>query len=133
MPALLIQIIDNQWVAEVANTNIRYNFLGANLGSQTQHVQYLAGNMAYNGEDMAEFNRLLPNALDLDGVAADVVTQQLYAGTDMINYAGRIVYSAVGDEMLIDDLVEAGEALCIALGMFPAALARPSSGARATG
>ncbi|MFY0541017.1 hypothetical protein [Nannocystis pusilla] len=110
-------------------TDIRYEFLGANLGAQTQHVQYLAGNMAYNGEDLAEFNRLLPNALDLDGVDAEVVTEQLYAGTDMINYAGRMIYASVGDEMLIDELVEAGEALCIALGMFPAALARPSSGA----
>jgi hypothetical protein len=117
MPALMIQLINGQWVAEVSNTEIHYAFLGATLDAQTQRVQFLAANMAYNGEDIAAFNAQIGRALDLAGATPEEVTEQLYATTDAINYAGRMVYAAVGDEVLLDVLEEAGEALLLALGI----------------
>jgi hypothetical protein len=118
MPSLLIQLINNQWVAEVANTNIRYQFIGNTVDVQTQAVQFLAGDMMENGGNLAEFNRYVGRALDIGNVDADVVTQQLYAATDTLVYEGRPIYASLGDEMLIDELAEAGQALCMFLGML---------------
>ena len=119
MPSLMIQEIDGQWVAEVSNTGIRYNFLGDTLEAQTQRVQYLAANMGENGDDLALFNKYIGNALDIGETVPETVTEQLYATTDMINYSGRMIYSAVGEEeFLIDVLDEAGEALMVVLGML---------------
>lgn len=117
MPALIVQMTNNQWFVAVANTNIRYNFLGNTLAVQTQNVQRFAANMEYNGADLGEFNAAIGQAIDLNGVNADIVTQQLYATTDQILYTDRIIYGTVGEEMLIDDLVEAGEIFCLVLGM----------------
>lgn len=107
MPGLLINIVNDNWVAEVANTDISYTFAGGNLAMQSQNVQNLSLAM-----EMSEENGITVTSFFEDmGVENDVMVEQLFGDTDMILYVGRVIYGTVGDESLIDVLVEAGEAL----------------------
>src|SRR5688500_6131497 len=45
MGALLIHIAGNNWVADVANTNVQYAFVGADAQAQVGAVQQLAAAM----------------------------------------------------------------------------------------
>ncbi len=108
MPGLLINIVNNRWVVEVANTPIAYNFEGATLADQATNVQGFAETMAGGDADVGFF-------LDAWGVDEAVLAQQLFGTTDTIVYVGSIVYGAVGEEVIIDDLELAGECLLAAL------------------
>lgn len=109
MPALMINIVNGRWVAEVANTDVSYAFLGGSLEMQAQYVQNLSLAMELNQtENLVSF-------FNAPGVGSDTLAGQLFEGTDTIIYAGRAVYASVGDDYLIDELAEAGEALAAAL------------------
>jgi hypothetical protein len=108
MPALLINVVNGNWVVEVANTNVSYAFAGDNLAAQATNVQGFAETMAADNPDVGFF-------LDAWGVDEDVLAQQLFADTDLISYAGNLVYSAIGEETIIDDLIDAGTMLLAAL------------------
>jgi hypothetical protein len=104
MPALLIHIIDDNWVLEVANTKIKYNFLGEGLDEQSEIVQSFAQTLANGSSDVTWL-------LDDGDLPAEELSQQLFSTTDMIIYMDKVVYGAAGEDFIIDDLELAGEAL----------------------
>lgn len=117
MPGLLINIVNGQWVASVANTNIRYNFVGDLLDEQADSVQLLAGGMrATETDSVADFAANIGDALEVpNGVAGMQVVTDLFSATDTIILGGRVVYGTVGADFLLDSLDEAGTALLLAL------------------
>jgi hypothetical protein len=118
MPGLLIHIANGQWVASVANTNIRYNFVGANLDAQADSVQQLALSMEASAEGGAvELAQNIGNAIVLpNGVEGMQVVTDLFGSTDTVILGEQVIYGTVGEEVLIDALDEAGTALVAALG-----------------
>jgi hypothetical protein len=108
MPALLIHIVNGNWAVEVANTDIIYNFEGATLEEQAEIVHTFAQTLANGDPDVVWL-------LDDGDIDAEELSQQLFSTTDMIIYNDQIIYGAVGEECIIDDLELAGEALLAAL------------------
>src|SRR5215216_1558567 len=116
MPALLIQLVNNQWFASVANTNIQYRFAGQFFVDQVQCVRALAQAMNVAGENVAALAQNIGNALVFpQEVQGMVVVNNLFAGTDTVVLGTRVIYGVVGDEFLLDDLDGAGTALLLAL------------------
>lgn len=111
MPALTIHFVDNHWVADIANTNIRYQFYGQTLQEEVISVRSVADDMARNYT--GNMNTFFEGG---DEIPNGELVQQLYGDTDILIYETNIIYGTVGDEMLIDDLEAAGEALIAAAG-----------------
>ena len=103
MPNLLINIVNGSWVAEVANTNIRYVFAGVDLPDQVQVVRGFAETMENDSPDVADFF--------INVNEPEIVGQQLFGTTDGIVFAGRPIFTTVGEDVLLDDLELAGEVL----------------------
>lgn len=115
MPALLIHIVDNSWVAAVANTNVQYTFVGTSQSFQETAVQQLAAAMQEGQEALVNG---LPEIFQLpEGAQSEAVVNTVFGTTDQIVLGERVVYAAVGDDVLVDAgvLEEAGEALALAL------------------
>jgi hypothetical protein len=112
MPTLLIHIADDNWVAEPANSGIQYTFSTIE-GDQEVAVQQLAAAMQQGEEALV--NGVSEIFEIPQGVDAEQVVQTLFNTTDTLTYIDRIIYGVVGEEMLLDDIVQAGEALALAL------------------
>ncbi len=104
MPALLIGIVNGSWVARVANTNISYTFAGVDLADQVTVMRGFA-------ETMSEGNEAVGDFFDLRAIDPQIVGPQLFGTTDSIVFGGNPIYTAIGDEMIADDLEAAGEIL----------------------
>lgn len=115
MPALLIHVVDNKWVAEVAGTGTRYTFVGASQSHQETALQQLAVAMQ-EGKDA--LTKGIPEILQLPGgTKPEDVVKSMFGTADQIVLRQRPVYAAVGEEVLLDAgvLEEAGKALARAL------------------
>ena len=104
MPSLSIVFEDNQYTARISNTDITYNFAGDSVEAQAQNVRGFAQTMADGNPDVGFF-------LDAWDVSEAELTEQLFGTTDLLIYMGNPIYTAVGDEFLIDFLDEAGAVL----------------------
>lgn len=115
MAALLIHFDqESGWISTVANVGVTYRFVGETLEEQQIAVQQLAAAMQQgeaallNGaEEIFEF--------DSTQIGAQEVIGDLFVTTDQMMFEDAIIYGTVGEEMLIDDLEMAGEALARAL------------------
>jgi hypothetical protein len=112
MPALQIHIVDGSWIATVANTNIKYTFVGDNLGDQETSVQQLSAGMQ---EGQGAATEAISETLEIGETPAAEVAEQVFNTTDVLMYGDEIIYGTVGEEMLWDDLEAAGEALAAML------------------
>jgi hypothetical protein len=107
MPALIINIVNGTWCVRVANTQISYNFDGADLAQQARNVREFASIMSENNPDVGFFLQ--------EDVPEEQLAQQLFGTTDQILYVDRLIYATVGEDMLIEDLELAGRVLLEAL------------------
>lgn len=101
MPKLLIHIVGDNWVADVANTNVRYTFAGEDLQDQETVVRGFAETMADGNPNVADFF--------IDVEDPEIVGEQLFGTTDGIVCLGENAFDAAAGETLMDVLVEAGE------------------------
>jgi len=113
MPALIINIIQHDgqraWMASPANSEIFYFFRGAYIGDQAESIQLLSVCMQQGMEALLNG---IPDVFDFpEGLRAADAVQQLFQTTDQILYINRVIYGAVGEDMLIDDLELVGRAL----------------------
>lgn len=113
MPTLLIyRNAAGSWEAAPANSGVEYTFQAID-GSQEVAVQQLAAAMQEGEEAVVAGAREI---FDIPaGVSEEGVVQTLFGTTDTMTYIDRIIWGTVGDDMLIDDLEAAGEALALAL------------------
>lgn len=113
MPTLLIhRTAGGDWVAAPANSGIQYSFQTIE-GTQEVAVQQLAAAMQEGQQALiAGANEIfvLP-----PGVGEEQAVQILFNTTDTLTYVDAIIYGTVGEEMLLDDIEAAGEALAAAL------------------
>ena len=112
MPTLLIARLNGTWSASPANSGVSYTFQAVG-GDQSVAVQQLAVAMQDGtGAVIAGANEIfvIPN-----GVTSQQVVESLFRTTDVLTYIERIIYGTIGDEMLIDDMSQAGIALAAAL------------------
>jgi hypothetical protein len=106
MPALLINIVNGNWVAEVANTDISYIFSGESLAMQAQSVQNLSLVMELNDTSN------LISLFNAPGVDSATLARDLFEGTDSLIYEGEVIYQTpAGISELAEVLEAAGEAL----------------------
>ena len=113
MAFLLVTCPTNtQWVCEVANTTITYNYWGASLEQQATNVQAFANAMSMNQANYCASFLDVP-----DGISAGEVSQELFGTTDGIVYGTKVAYTAAGGDVLMDALAEAGQALLMAIGV----------------
>ncbi|MCJ8506859.1 hypothetical protein MUU53_02910 [Rhizobium lemnae] len=108
MPQTLIHIVQNSWVAEVANTDISYKFVGETLSEQSTNVQLFG--VALTNPDAQPLGRYIATTDD-----NDVVIDQLFSTTDELVINSTVEFTAVEGELLIDDLEEVGQVICEAL------------------
>ncbi len=101
MSKLLIHIVGDNWVAEIANTDVSYTFAGEDLQDQAQVVRGFAETMADNNPNVADF---FVNVED-----PELVGQQLFGTTDGIVCLEENIFSAEAGDTLMDVLAEAGE------------------------
>jgi hypothetical protein len=112
MPACIIHIIDGNWEIAVPNTAVAYQFVGNDLAAQAASVRGMAGDL--QGE---YFGGLQEDWLVTDGgLNGDEIAQQLFGTTDTLVYNTAPLYSAAGDDSLLDDIVGMAEVLIGALG-----------------
>lgn len=107
MPGLLIHIVDDQWVAAVANTEIVYPFAGDTLELQEGSVNLMAMLMGQGRESLVES---VGEIIASENVEAETIVAELFETTDMIVLSEAPIYTAVG-ETLIEVLEEAGAVL----------------------
>jgi hypothetical protein len=113
MPVLQIARVNNVWRAAPANSGVSYTFQ-YEAGGQEVAVQQLAAAMREGPEALTNG---VPEIFQVpEGVEAGTVVQTLFGTTDQLMWGAQtIIYGTVGDEMLIDDLEAAGEALALAI------------------
>jgi hypothetical protein len=112
MPVLLISRVDGVWQASPANSGVSYAFVQAD-GTQDIAVQQLA--VAMQQGTGALVNGVPEIFVLPDGVQAEQVVQTLFGTTDVLTYVSRIIYGVVGEDMLLDEIAQAGLALAAAL------------------
>lgn len=100
--------------AIVANTEIRYQFLGNALETQVANANNLA--MLMNQGQQAVLDAI-NDVLDLNGVDENVVVEQLFEDNADLMLFGEAVFDAitVGAEALWEVIVQAGAALLAAM------------------
>ncbi|MFM9853821.1 MAG: hypothetical protein ACKVOJ_13605 [Sphingomonadaceae bacterium] len=109
MADLMIRYSYGNWYAMISNSQIDYKFAGATAEDQIVQVQAFQNAMADGGQSvvdgMSTFFSNIPEDQEAD------VFAQLFQTTDELYYQGALVFEAAEDSFLIDDIVEAGEAL----------------------
>ena len=112
MGALLIHIVNDNWVADIANTSVSYNFVGLHAPNQINAIQDLANAMQQGQGALVDgIDQIFVLA---PGVDEGGVVQEVFGTTDAIMFDQAIIYSNA-DSLLIDVLEDAGEALATAL------------------
>lgn len=96
---LIIRPGGGGWMAEVANTNIRYFFAG-NPFQQINNVQNFAQSLADGDVDVYQF-------FDPNGVAPATIEQQLFGDTDSVVFEG--IMGPASETNLFDILEDVGE------------------------
>ncbi|USH03748.1 hypothetical protein K6Q96_07080 [Grimontia kaedaensis] len=110
MGVLQIVLLNNeQWVIQIANTDVLYGFVGTTLEEQALNVQQLSTAMEQGVEFLGQSIDAILELPDL-AVPADVV-QQLFATTDELYYLAQFVQGAIDGQTLIDILDIVGSAL----------------------
>lgn len=100
---------ESGWIASVANSGVAYRFVADEVGEQAVAVQQLAVAMQEGNAALLEG---IPEIFDIPPeVEIQEVVGDLFCMTDEMMFAEEMIYAAVGEEMLIDDLELAGEAL----------------------
>jgi hypothetical protein len=112
VPNLLIARVGGIWKAAPANSGVEYVFQTIE-GSQEPAVQQLAAAMKEGAE--AVINGADEIFVVPPGTTSETVVETLFSTTDTLTYEARIIWGTVGEDFLIDDLAEAGEALALAL------------------
>lgn len=112
MLTLLIYMNDGRWVAAPANSGVEYAF----VDDQVEAVQELAEAMqAGRAAVVAEVGDIfvLQPGTDLEGVV-----DTLFNTTDSLTFAETVVFETEGEDMLVNELVECGDALAAAIIAF---------------
>lgn len=115
MTALLIYALppdQTQLVAQVADTDVQFSFIGDGLENQLGAVRYLGAAMQQGVEGLTT-ELMKGNILNLGGEDGADVVQSLFNATDRILFPGEtpaFIVADVGD-FLIDELFDAGVAL----------------------
>src|SRR5256885_7782313 len=106
MPSLLIhEIADGDWVAAPANSGVQFTFQTIE-GSQDLAIQQLAAAMQQGEEALVQ--GISEIFVMPPGVGEEELVQMLFNTTDTLTYIDAIIWGTVGDDMLLDDIVEAG-------------------------
>ena len=121
MPTTLISYAVNNadWSIALANTTIRYSFIGDTAAEQYANIQVMSNLMVEYGTNIGAFAGRLGETIAIpEGGDADIVTQQLFGGSTELIYAsaegvGHTI--TVGGQVLIDVLEEVGESLLLFL------------------
>ncbi len=112
MPALLIGKIDGVMQASPANSG-EFFALQTSDGDQSVALQQLVTAMR-DGEG-AMVNGAPEIFVIPEGYQPSQVVQSLFGTTDGIVFGGRPIYTCVGDDVILDDLDLAAEALAAVL------------------
>jgi pyoverdine/dityrosine biosynthesis protein Dit1 len=115
MASLLIHIVANSWIAEVANVDdALYFFSGQDLRAQSENVRLFAQAMKRGQGDLLENLRAV---LQVGDKSPDQVMNQLLNTTKRLIYEDTTIFAVPADEdrTLLDMIVRAGEDLVEAL------------------
>ena len=118
MPAFIINTNVNGFYTEVANTDpaVMYQFLGDTPEATTQSIIGFTNELVANGADQQAMADAIGNYLDIGEETGEAVLQALFSTTDMVVLVDQVIYGTVGEDVLIDELAEVGQAILAAAG-----------------
>ena len=118
MPAFIMNSNVDGFYAEVANTDpaVIYQFLGDTPEATVQSIVGFTNELVANGANQQAIADAIGNYLDIGEETGEEVLQALFSTTDMVLLVDQVIYGTVGEDMLIDELAEVGQAILAVAG-----------------